>query len=410
MPKQERIAAQLKLQAKGRLIIICGGPILDFQAGRVKRAPTIFRKLGMEWLYRLACEPKNCLFDMSLGSESCFLINIQQIIGFNKMHKNRDVAVDTLRGLACILLVSYHVIGSNYTNGLRISEGMYRDLNDIFVFIRMPLFTFLSGYIYTNRPFSGNIAIYVNGKTKRLLIPMLVVGTIFALLQSFVPGSNNSIQNWYLLHILPVAHFWFIESIFLCFIVLIPLEKYKLLSNKIKFSIVFLVSAFLYISNIDIPYFSISGFIYLFPYFLLGLAVNRFSLVSYVNGATKIFISCLILGTLFAIYNDSIGVESTRATLPLIIGCLSCCVLLAYKFESNLLAKIGVYSYSIYLFHVFFTAGTRIFLSKLGIIDTYILFSFSLISGVLGAIAIENVFNKYYVTRILMLGKKGKIS
>lgn len=57
MPKQERIATLIKGQAKGKVIIICGGAILDFQAGRVQRAPKVFRTIGMEWLYRLACEP-----------------------------------------------------------------------------------------------------------------------------------------------------------------------------------------------------------------------------------------------------------------------------------------------------------------------------------------------------------------
>jgi beta-1,4-glucosyltransferase len=75
MPKQERIAARLKLQAKGRLIIICGGAILDFQAGRVKRAPSIFRQFGMEWLYRLTCEPKR-LFSRYVIGIPVFFFNV----------------------------------------------------------------------------------------------------------------------------------------------------------------------------------------------------------------------------------------------------------------------------------------------------------------------------------------------
>ena len=75
MPKQERIAARLKLQAKGRLIIICGGAILDFQAGRVKRAPLIFRKFGLEWFYRLTCEPKR-LFSRYVIGIPVFFFNV----------------------------------------------------------------------------------------------------------------------------------------------------------------------------------------------------------------------------------------------------------------------------------------------------------------------------------------------
>ncbi|WP_414932432.1 WecB/TagA/CpsF family glycosyltransferase [Vibrio europaeus] len=75
MPKQERIAGLLKNIAKGPVIIICGGAILDFQSGRVKRAPTFFRKLGLEWLYRLLREPKR-LFNRYVIGIPLFFINI----------------------------------------------------------------------------------------------------------------------------------------------------------------------------------------------------------------------------------------------------------------------------------------------------------------------------------------------
>lgn len=56
MPKQEKIALLLsKIQVPS--LIICGGAIIDFQAGKVKRSPEILRKLGLEWLYRLLTEP-----------------------------------------------------------------------------------------------------------------------------------------------------------------------------------------------------------------------------------------------------------------------------------------------------------------------------------------------------------------
>lgn len=58
VPKQETLAWVLRRTTKGPALIVCGGAIIDFQAGRFKRAPFLFRKLGLEWLYRLALEPK----------------------------------------------------------------------------------------------------------------------------------------------------------------------------------------------------------------------------------------------------------------------------------------------------------------------------------------------------------------
>ena len=58
MPKQETLAWVLRRTTKGPALIVCGGAIIVFQEGRFKRAPFLFRKLGLEWLYRLALEPK----------------------------------------------------------------------------------------------------------------------------------------------------------------------------------------------------------------------------------------------------------------------------------------------------------------------------------------------------------------
>lgn len=58
MPKQERIAQQLKAVASGATLIVCGGAIIDFAGGKIARAPVWMRTAGLEWFYRLAHEPR----------------------------------------------------------------------------------------------------------------------------------------------------------------------------------------------------------------------------------------------------------------------------------------------------------------------------------------------------------------
>lgn len=67
MPKQERIAQLIKINTSHRLLIICGGAILDFQAERYKRAPNILRKNGLEWFYRLYKEPSRMFHRYVIG-------------------------------------------------------------------------------------------------------------------------------------------------------------------------------------------------------------------------------------------------------------------------------------------------------------------------------------------------------
>lgn len=58
MPRQEALAQYLKRADIGPALIVCGGAIIDFAAGRFARAPQWMQAVGLEWLFRLAHEPK----------------------------------------------------------------------------------------------------------------------------------------------------------------------------------------------------------------------------------------------------------------------------------------------------------------------------------------------------------------
>ncbi|MDB5318289.1 MAG: glycosyl transferase [Rhodospirillales bacterium] len=56
-PKQEVWATEY-FEATGAKAVLCVGAALDFIAGDVQRAPVVFRRLGMEWLWRALSEPR----------------------------------------------------------------------------------------------------------------------------------------------------------------------------------------------------------------------------------------------------------------------------------------------------------------------------------------------------------------
>ena len=57
-PKQEKWIMKWKDRMPGVDIWMALGATIDFEAGTLKRAPTFYRKIGMEWLYRFFKEPK----------------------------------------------------------------------------------------------------------------------------------------------------------------------------------------------------------------------------------------------------------------------------------------------------------------------------------------------------------------
>jgi len=327
-----------------------------------------------------------------------------------RIHNERSEQIDSLRGLACFLLVAFHVVGVNSSVGLKIDSGLYRDTAGFLSYIRMPLFTFLSGIVYSYRPFSNDFEGFLKGKIRRLLIPMVVVGTLFAVVQFLVPGTNSRVEDWSTLHIKPVGHFWFIEAIFIIFMLVFLLEVLKVFESKLKIILMFFCAIFLHLSGLNYEYFSVSGALYLLPYFLTGVFLQKFNLVESFN--KKVGLSLFILALLF-LWLAEIGVftvGSKRSLGALIISTFMCVGLLSINLRSRILAKIGLFSYSIYLYHVFFTAGVRLGFHYFGVYEVNVLFAVSLFAGVIGPILLDKIFDKLNFTRVLFLGKGKLIS
>ena len=72
-PKQEEFIYKAKTKLKPALMIGIGGS-LDVWSGNVKRAPKIFQKLGLEWLYRTLAQPSR--FKRIFPALPLFLIKV----------------------------------------------------------------------------------------------------------------------------------------------------------------------------------------------------------------------------------------------------------------------------------------------------------------------------------------------
>jgi N-acetylglucosaminyldiphosphoundecaprenol N-acetyl-beta-D-mannosaminyltransferase len=72
MPRQEEVACVLRHAVGYPCLIVCGGAIIDFMGGKTSRAPVWMRKTGLEWIYRLALEPRR-LFQRYVVGNPVFL-------------------------------------------------------------------------------------------------------------------------------------------------------------------------------------------------------------------------------------------------------------------------------------------------------------------------------------------------
>ena len=335
-------------------------------------------------------------------------------LGLSKVGEQRKEYVDTARGIACVLLVAWHTIGNGATSGLEVpADSYWRFFADFFIYFRMPMFAFISGYVYASKPFAGQASRFLAGKTRRLLLPLFIVGTSFALVEWLVPGTNvnkyNIVPHWATLHLIPVAHYWFLESLFIIFVVVAVLDFLRLLDGRWKFVFILAIAVAAFLMVAAPRYLGLSGAVYLFPYFLCGLACSRFHIEK--SGFFLVSFAVFVVAYAYAAAGmlGYIPFSARTSIAALLIGVTGSFIVLRSGWKNRALAFIGASSYSIFLFHVFFSASSRMFMHTLGIKDVGLLFVVGTVTALFGPILIEMIADRYSLTRTALLGKKWSV-
>ena len=80
-PKQTKWIFKYKDQLSNINIFLALGATIDFEAGNIKRAPKIYRKLALEWLYRMFMDPKRLIKRYLIDDLPFFYYLIKQKVG-----------------------------------------------------------------------------------------------------------------------------------------------------------------------------------------------------------------------------------------------------------------------------------------------------------------------------------------
>lgn len=78
-PKQEKWIMTHKDKMPSVKVWMALGATIDFEAGNIKRAPKIYQKLALEWLYRMWCEPKR-MFKRYICDDLVFFIYLMKLV------------------------------------------------------------------------------------------------------------------------------------------------------------------------------------------------------------------------------------------------------------------------------------------------------------------------------------------
>ncbi|WP_300033888.1 acyltransferase [uncultured Roseobacter sp.] len=325
---------------------------------------------------------------------------------------SRQIPIETMRGIAVIMLVSYHVVGPAAGTALDISyPHPLRLYADFFVDLRMPFFAFIAGYIYALRPVAPEqYSAFVAGKFRRLYLPGAVAMAAFALCAALLGNRFAvSITEVWQVFVFSYAHFWFLQAILVLFVCVGLVDC---LTGHRSAPALLAASCVLYLTDFHFGtrFFSVDSAFYLLPFFLLGVVFLRHA-AGIMRESGRLTIVLVVICGASALWNVRIYFETEMLSLArrdlqsLGFGLSACVLAMLWLPRVAWLERLSPYAFTIYLYHVFGTAGMRLLCDRLEINATEPRFVLGVMAGVLLPVLLHRLATRTPFPGHLVLGR-----
>lgn len=240
--------------------------------------------------------------------------------------------IDFLRGIAIFLVLWGHSIQYLTCNDTFFSNVMFK----IIYSFHMPLFMFLSGYVFYWSCKRKSLNEILLSRFKGIAIPMMVWGGISFVL-TFRNGIPNSVVLFFKGYVQECLNIWFLWAVFVASVLIAAIYKCKTDNKVIRYTMMILA---MFVVALLPGY---TGNLFVYPYFLIGFAFSEnkiFSSKKY-KIAEPIFLLAWIC-LLFFYQNKHYVYTSGMSLLNSEYGFRGQLVIDIYRYAIGLLGTLGI--------------------------------------------------------------------
>ena len=271
---------------------------------------------------------------------------------------NRINYISFLRFLCVMIVVSFHCYGMMYADAhFPSTVAKYRELyyhaNQCYLInIAMPMFVFLSGYLFQYLLQLGkyhNFGNLIKKKGLRILLPYLVFGLFFM----------GTTRNWHPLQLLTSGywHLWFLPMLFWCFIIGYGIYKFKP-SKKLDVILLLITYSLAILPDNILPAYMMVGSVpHWFYWFFIGMLSWKYNgIISVAMCRYKMYIPLMLIHIYVTATFPISYAGQTWYTVWSVSGCvLSLCHIVS-KLEMpdcvrNKVELLSNQSFGIYILH-----------------------------------------------------------
>lgn len=315
--------------------------------------------------------------------------------------KQREIWIDNIKVIACILVVLGHFFQSMRKAGILSSNDLLLWFDQTIYYFHVPLFFICSGYLYQKRSRVNDLASQAQNifkKAMNLGVPYFTFSfATWFLKTAFSDATNGEIGGLVdTLFVHPTAPYWYLYALFFIFLITPTFCNKKNAWISLIIALSFKVLSIIGVSDVQAITYVLSNEIW----FVLGMCLSE---LQWKRALTKKWIIPFILLNLvflclsIMVYMIHIRQDAVSFVLGL-IACFSIITLMIQIYEdrkqSLMFGILAKYTMPIFLMHTLFAAPLRILLFKIGIQNVVVHVIFGLSISFVGPIIAAKIAEK----------------
>lgn len=313
--------------------------------------------------------------------------------------KTREIWIDSVKVIACILVVLGHFFQSMTKANVLPSNDLYLWFNQTIYYFHVPLFFICSGYLYQYLSKDEDYSKTIFKKAVNLGIPYFTFSFITWILKTLFSKSVNAeiggLADTVFIH--PTAPYWYLYALFFIFVVTPVFKNKSAAICGIAVALVFKVWEII-LGGYKLPI--ISYVISNEVWFVIGMCLSIFKYkIDLLENRFKLSASMVIVFIVLSIFLYISNIRS--GLISFFMGFIACCsiimlFMIIYKngYYSRLFDYLGKYTMPIFLMHTLFAAPVRILLLKINIHNVIIHVGLGLAISFIGPIFAAELMKK----------------
>lgn len=291
------------------------------------------------------------------------------------MEKQREIWVDNVKVIACILVVLGHFFQSMTKSDVLPANDLYQWFNQTIYYFHVPLFFICSGYLYQKLSVVNDAHSWGRNVLKKIInlgIPYFVFSFATWLLKTVFSSSTNDeiggVFDTLFLH--PTSPYWYLYALFFMFLITPTFRNKTMAIGGLIVALAFKVLGIFWSGyGVQVISYILANEIW----FVIGMCLSVFEFKKYLMKRDLVIpIATGVIFLLLSIWVYLIGIN--HGVISFLLGLLACfsVVTLMEKIYENrrqsaAFGALAKYTMPIFLMHTLFAAPLRTVLFKLGI-------------------------------------------